>query len=50
MGKGWKKYYDYEKKDNSKWVGKDGSHCDDIIFTNGQVEVGFDEWLEIRYK
>jgi len=32
-----------------KWVQKEGTNCDDIIFTNGEVELNFDEWIERYY-
>lgn len=32
-----------------KWVQKEGTTCDDIIFTDGEVELNFDEWLERYY-
>ena len=50
MGKDWKKYYDYKKRPNEKWVQKDGNNCDYVTFTNGEIEVGFEEWLEIIYQ
>jgi hypothetical protein len=33
----------------NKWVQKEGTNCDDIIFTNGEVELNFDEWIERYY-
>ena len=47
-----KKNY-YIKKDKStppKWVQKEGTNCDDIIFTDGKREIGFEEWLLEEYK
>ena len=47
-----KKSY-YIKKDKStppKWVQKEGTNCDDIIFTDGKREIGFEEWLLEEYK
>ena len=44
---------DYEqnpKQESHKWKQKDGSTCDDIIFTNGLREIGFDEWISLEYK
>ena len=37
------------KPQPKKWIQKEGSNCDDIIFTNGEMEVDFDEWLERYY-
>ena len=45
------KYYIKKERDNSpKWVQKVGRTMDDITFTNGEVEVNFDEWIERYYK
>lgn len=49
MGKDWKKYYKYEKKQNQKWTQKEGTNCDDIVFSNGEIEVDFETWLEMYY-
>jgi hypothetical protein len=42
----------YEENPNPrtsyKWKQKEGSTCDDIIFTNGVREITFDEWIKIR--
>jgi len=43
------KYYDYKKKPNNRWKQKEGTNCDDITFTNGEIEVDFDTWLELYY-
>lgn len=44
-------YYIIKQRDTSpKWVQKEGRTMDDITFTNGEVEVNFDEWLENYYK
>ena len=32
-----------EKKE--VWVQKDGRTMDDIIFTNGKIDIGFDEYV-----
>ena len=32
-----------EKKE--VWVQKDGRTMDDIIFTNGKIDIGFDEYI-----
>lgn len=32
-----------------KWVQKEGTHCDDITFANGEIKVDFDEWIERYY-
>lgn len=32
-----------------KWVQKEGTTCDDIIFTDGEKEITFDEWLSLEY-
>jgi len=49
MEKNWNKNYNYKKRPNEKWVQKDGSNCEDIVFTNGEIEVDFDTWLKINY-
>ena len=33
-------YIKKEKTTPIKWVQKDGSNCDDIIFTDGKREIG----------
>ena len=44
-------YYIKKQRDTSpKWVQKEGRTMDDITFTNGEVEVNFDERLENYYK
>lgn len=34
---------------SNKWVQNGGTSIDDITFTNGEVEVNFDEWIEKYY-
>ena len=51
MRKPKKNYYiKKEKVKPSKWVQKEGSTCDDITFTNGEVEIDFDTWINLKYK
>jgi hypothetical protein len=51
MGKPKKNYYiKKEKVKPSKWRQKEGSNCDDITFTNGEVEIDFDTWINLEYK
>jgi hypothetical protein len=45
-----KKYYSYEKKNNSKWVQKSGTTCDDITFTDGKIEIDFDGYMNLIKK
>ena len=47
--------FDYVKMPEYRWgillaPQKEGRTMDDITFTNGEVEVNFDEWLENYYK
>ena len=44
-----KKNYYIKKKTPPKWKQSGGSNCDDIIFTNGLREIGFDEWISLEY-
>ena len=48
------KQRNYEENPNPrtshKWKQKEGSTCDDIIFTNGVREITFDEWIKLEYK
>ena len=41
---------DYIQGKIDKWKQKEGSTCDDIIFTNGIREITFDEWIKLEYK
>jgi hypothetical protein len=51
MGKQKKNYYiKKEKKTPSKWIQKEGTNCDDITFTNGEIEIDFDTWINLEYK
>ena len=51
MRKPKKNYYiKKEKEQPSKWRQKEGSNCDDITFTNGEVEIDFDTWINLEYK
>jgi hypothetical protein len=43
-------YIKKEKKTPSKWIQKEGTNCDDIIFTNGEIEIDFDTWINLEYK
>jgi|OM-RGC.v1.036370523 hypothetical protein len=43
-------YIKKEKTTPPKWVQKGGTNCDDIIFTDGNREIGFEEWLREEYK
>jgi len=33
----------------NKWVQKEGGCVDSTTFTNGEVEINFDEWIERYY-
>ena len=45
-----KNYYTKKKKDSSsKWIQTEGTNCDDIRFTNGEIEVDFDTWINNYY-
>ncbi len=51
MRKQKKNYYiKKEKKTPSKWIQKEGTNCDDITFTNGDIEIDFDTWINLEYK
>ena len=52
MGKQKKNYYiKKEKKTPSNyWIQKEGTNCDDITFTNGEIEIDFDTWINLEYK
>ena len=43
-------YEENPKQESHNWIQKEGSFCDDIIFTNGVKEITFDEWINIEYK
>lgn len=36
-------------KPQKKWVIKEGGCVDSTTFTNGEVEINFDEWIERYY-
>jgi len=38
-----------DKKPKERWIQKEGSTCEDITFSNGEIEVDFDTWLELYY-
>jgi hypothetical protein len=45
-----KNYYTKKEKNTStKWVQKEGRTMDDITFTNGEIEVDFDTWINEYY-
>ena len=51
VGKLKKDYYiKKEKKTPSKWKQSGGTSCDDITFTNGEIEIDFDTWINLEYK
>ena len=39
-------YIKKEKSSSTKWIQKSGQSIDDITFSDGIREIGFDEWLE----
>jgi hypothetical protein len=41
-------YEENPQQEPHKWKQKEGSTCDDIIFTNGIREISFDEWIVCR--
>ena len=43
-------YIKKEKKTPSKWKQRGGTSCDDITFTNGEIEIDFDTWINKEYK
>ena len=43
-------YIKKEKKTPFKWIQKEGTNCDDITFTNGEIEIDFDTWINLEYK
>ena len=43
-------YEENPTQEPHKWKQKEGSTCDDIIFTNGVWEITFDEWIKLEYK
>ena len=43
-------YIKKEKKTPSKRIQKEGTNCDDITFTNGEIEIDFDTWINLEYK
>ena len=43
-------YIKKEKKTPSKWKQSGGTNCDDITFTNGEIEIDFDTWINKEYK
>ena len=45
-----KEYYVKKEKTSTKWIQKSGQSVDDIIFTDGVREIGFEEWLQEEYK
>ena len=45
-----RKYEENPTQEPHKWKQKEGSTCDDIIFTNGVREITFDEWIKLEYK
>lgn len=45
-----KEYYVKKEKTSPKWKQKSGLSVDDIIFTDGVREIGFEEWLQEEYK
>ena len=51
MGNQKKNYYiKKEKKTPSKLKQSRGTSCDDITFTNGEIEIDFDTWINLEYK
>lgn len=45
-----KNYYTKKERTTSpKWVQTTGTNCDDIRFSNGDIEVDFDTWLNEYY-
>jgi hypothetical protein len=50
MGENSKNYYiKKEKKTPSKWKQSGGTNCDDITFTNGEIEIDFDTYINLEY-
>ena len=45
-----KEYYVKKEKTSPKWIQKSGQSVDDIIFSDGVREIGFEEWLQEEYK
>lgn len=43
-------YEENPKQESHKWKQKEGSSCDDITFTNGEIEIDFDTWINLEYK
>jgi len=43
-------YEENPNQESHKWKQKSGTNCDDITFTNGLREIGFDEWISLEYK
>jgi hypothetical protein len=43
-------YYVKKEKSSTKWIQKEGRTMDDITFTNGEIEIDFDTWLNEYYK
>ena len=43
-------YIKKEKSSPPKWIQKGGLSVDDITFSNGIREIGFDEWLQEEFK
>ena len=43
-------YEENPQQESHKRKQKEGSSCDDIIFTNGVRDISFDEWINIEYK
>ena len=51
MRKQKKNYYiKKEREKPSQWKHKEGRNCDDITFTNGEVEIDFETWINLEYK
>ena len=45
-----KEYYVKKENTSPKWIQKSGQSVDDIIFSDGVREIGFEEWLQEEYK
>ena len=43
-------YIKKEKSSSTKWIQKSGQSIDDITFSDGIREIGFDEWLQEEFK
>ena len=43
-------YIKKEKSSSTKWIQKSGQSVDDITFSDGIREIGFEEWLQEEFK